>query len=199
MPSNAPAARTLPKLPARIERAVSTIVIHCSASPSGQWIGPSLFIDSASVIDAWHRARGFHRSLGARALFNARLGSIGYHYVVDLDGMLWTGRHLDEVGAHVLGHNANSIGICLVGGKEREAAYTNAQWVVLAQLVEQLQAAIAGTRVVGHRDLSPDANGDGRLQSFEWLKTCPGFDVAQWLAGGMAPLAGHICQEPGNA
>lgn len=37
----------------------------------------------------------------------------------------------------------------------------------------------------GHRDLSPDIDGDGVVERHEWLKTCPGFDVAAWLASGM--------------
>ena len=37
--------------------------------------------------------------------------------------------------------------------------------------------------VVGHRDLSPDNNQDGKITPNEWLKTCPGFD-AGWELGG---------------
>jgi len=42
--------------------------------------------------------------------------------------------------------------------------------------------------VCGHRDLSPDTNGNGQTESTEWLKTCPGFDVRAWLARGMQPI-----------
>jgi hypothetical protein len=30
------------------------------------------------------------------------------------------------------------------------------------------------------------------IEPFEWLKTCPGFSVADWLAGGMVPLQEHL-------
>lgn len=33
-------------------------------------------------------------------------------------------------------------------------------------------------RVVGHRDLSPDVNGNGVVEPEEWVKVCPCFDVA---------------------
>ena len=53
-------------------------------------------------IDRWHRERGWLK--------------IGYHYVIKRDGTVETGRELEEVGAHAKGHNAISVGICMVGG-----------------------------------------------------------------------------------
>jgi N-acetyl-anhydromuramyl-L-alanine amidase AmpD len=37
-------------------------------------------------------------------------------------------------------------------------------------------------QVFGHRDLSPDKNGDGKIDSRDWVKACPSFDVRAWLA-----------------
>lgn len=193
----------LPTLPASIARAIRLIVVHCSATPSGQWLsgaGPDGALTAAGVIDQWHATRGFKRDAQAAQRFNGRLPSIGYHFVIDLDGHVWTGRHLDEIGAHVAGHNAGSIGICLVGGLEREGRYTPEQWQALAELVRQLTCFPQRGRndvpwplpMCGHRDLSPDANGDGAVSPGEWLKTCPGFDVAAWLAGSMRPLPQHV-------
>lgn len=185
------------------KRTIRQVVVHCSATPSGQWLGgkrPGVegYVTAPAVIDGWHLRRGFKRDAAARNAFNWRFAAIGYHLVVDLDGHVWTGRHLNEVGAHVQGHNANSIGICLVGGAEREARYTRAQWLALAEQVRQLQPLLSpnpnGPQVCGHRDLSPDLDGDGRVQPNEWLKTCPGFDVSAWLAGDMQPLASHSCE-----
>jgi N-acetyl-anhydromuramyl-L-alanine amidase AmpD len=53
--------------------------------------------------------------------------------------------------------------------------------------------------ICGHRDLSPDRNGNGLVEPIEWLKTCPGFDVAAWLAADMVPPAGHILAAEGTA
>lgn len=192
-------------------RQVDLVVIHCSATPSGRWLhgAPASpgWVSPAKTIDNWHAERGFQRGDAARARFNPELGSIGYHYVIDLDGAVYTGRHVDEPGAHVAGFNARSVGICLVGGAERDARYTVGQWRSLGRLVRELCLAVpmvpalplyprAGNGVCGHRDLSPDLNNDGQVQPHEWLKTCPGFDVGAWLARGMEPTGAQITEAP---
>jgi hypothetical protein len=72
------------------------IVLHCSATRASQVnIG-------AKDIRRWHKDKGW--------------ADIGYHYVIKRDGTLEKGRALDAVGAHVEGHNSDSVGVCLVGG-----------------------------------------------------------------------------------
>ena len=71
------------------------IIIHCSATPKG--------VDyNAADIDRWHKKRGFRK--------------IGYHYVIKIDGKIEKGREENEMGAHCLGQNMESIGICYIGG-----------------------------------------------------------------------------------
>jgi len=70
------------------------IVIHCSATKDGH----NLSLES---LEAAHRARGFK--------------SIGYHYVIGVTGRLDQTRAEHDVGAHVIGANTDSLGICLVG------------------------------------------------------------------------------------
>lgn len=205
----------LPDLPSNVGRAIDLLAIHCSATQSGKWLGGAPGTvgrkSAAAVIDGWHAQRGFCRVPAARSAFNWQLAAIGYHYVVDLDGTVLTGRSLSEVGAHAAGFNANSVGICMVGGIEAQAQYTAPQWAALRDLVQQLSNRFgvplqrpvrtplktapgfrAAHGVCGHRDLSPDLNRDGAITRNEWLKTCPGFDVSAWLAGGMQPMAGQV-------
>ncbi len=172
-------------------RAIQCIVIHCSASANGISLGRvgSPGKTSADVIDGWHRARKFARSDEWRERFNPSLTSIGYHFVVDVDGTRLTGRHVDEQGAHVAGHNLHTLGICQIGTDK----FTRAQWTELRTLVTELLGTYPNARVCGHRDLSPDRNGDGRITPNEWLKICPGFDATDWwLSKGMQPMTGHI-------
>lgn len=167
-----------------MSRTIKQIVIHCAASQNGKRLGDGKRKTAAGCIDVWHSARGFKREPSVRATFNPQLFSIGYHFVIDCDGVKETGRSLDEAGAHVAGHNVNSIGICMVGTDR----YTKAQWDALSSLIRALQLKYPTAAIKGHRDLSPDLNGDGTITPNEYLKTCPGFTVAEWLAGGMLPL-----------
>jgi len=166
-------------------RAITRLVIHCSASLNGRPV-------SAVDIDAWHKARGFHRAPTAVLHWNPTLKHIGYHFVIGVDGAISTGRSIDEVGAHVVGSNIGSIGLCMAGTD----SFTSAQWLALRNQVDFLTDAFTGIAVVGHRDLSPDKNGDGRITSDEWLKRCPGFDVAAWLARGMRPETTNVLEAP---
>lgn len=164
-------------------RAINLIVIHCSASPNGRWV-------TAADIDVWHQQRGFHRDLEARKRYNPSLAAIGYHFVITTSGATVSGRSMDEIGAHVAGYNQKSLGICLIGTDR----FTAAQWIGLAETLASLRKKYPQARVCGHRDLSPDKNGDGKIAPFEWLKTCPGFDVSTWLRGDMQPLADHLME-----
>ena len=103
-------------------------------------------------------------------------------------------RPLERIGAHAKGFNAHSIGICYEGGLDcrgRPAdTRTPAQRATLRQLVGQLQEKFPGCRVCGHRDLSPDLNGNGEIEPEEWIKQCPCFEVAKEFEefGGFATV-----------
>ena len=145
-------------------RDINLLVVHCSATR------PSLDV-RAVEIDRWHRLRGFAR--------------IGYHYVVLRSGVVELGREEQEIGAHTAGHNGRSIGICLVGGvaedgRRAEANFRPQQYRALAALLRELRQRYPRARICGHRDLSPDTDGDGVIERFEWVKECPSFDVTEW-------------------
>ncbi|MEW6330217.1 MAG: N-acetylmuramoyl-L-alanine amidase [Pseudomonadota bacterium] len=159
--------------------------IHCSGTPNGQPV-------SVAEIDAWHRARGFSpRAMDYRRKQNPELSHIGYHHIVYPSGACATGRHLDEMGQHVRGRNLHSIGTCLIGTDR----FTRAQWIMLRAIVWAMDRRYLGLKHLGHRDASPDLDGDGTVEPHEWIKTCPGFSVADWIAGRMEPLAGHIFEQ----
>lgn len=158
---------------------IKLIVIHCAASKNGVPLGHATK-NAAQVIDDWHAKRGFQRSAAAARNYNQHLQHIGYHWVIDTDGTTLTGRRDDETGAHVKGFNTGSLGICLVGTDK----FTPDQWRALNDLVGVLHKQHPNARICGHRDLSPDLNGDGKITPNEFTKICPGFDVSAWLARG---------------
>ncbi len=146
-------------------KATRKLVVHCSATRATSDIG-------RMDIDLWHRRQGWRM--------------IGYHFVIRRDGTLEVGRHEDEPGAHVSGHNADSIGICMVGGlganNKGENNFTPAQFATLRGLLVRLTDKYPEADVLGHRDLSPDKNKDGKVTKNEYLKECPSFDVRSWWA-----------------
>lgn len=160
---------------------ITELIIHCAATPNGRWF-------TARDIDGWHAQRGFKRDPKIIGFQRPDLAHIGYHFVIGLKGGVEVGRKLEETGAHAYNHNRQSIGTCLIGTDQ----FTADQWLSLKQHVQALKNRFPNLRIVGHRDLSPDRNGDGKIDPQEWLKTCPGFDVAEWLANDMQPLANHI-------
>jgi N-acetylmuramoyl-L-alanine amidase len=190
-------------------RHINLLVIHCSATASGKPIGQP-HQSAATVIDAWHAKRGFRRTHPAALTHQPALKHIGYHWVIDVDGRVLCARHPREPGAHAAGFNAQSLGVCLVGGAERNAQYTPAQWTALRELAQAISSAYGiplrqPTRtystgdhytetdgICGHRDLSPDMNGNGLIEPHEWLKTCPGFAVSHWLKNGLVPDSSSI-------
>jgi len=148
------------------------IVIHVSATKPS-WKG------GAKEIDAMHKARGW--------------AGIGYHYVIKPDGTLEKGRAPNAVGAHVAGFNSISLGICLVGGLDAAGnpadTRTPAQETALISLLTSLTKTYPNARICGHRDLSPDRDGDGIIEPFEHLKACPCFDVIPWAKKNNLPAA----------
>lgn len=127
------------------------IVIHCAATPPHMDIG-------AKEIKQWHLQRGFQ--------------DIGYHEVIRRDGKIDHGREPDEVGAHVKGHNSESVGLCLVGGVDKknrpENNFTPEQFKTLKRLLRFYMAKYPKAMIIGHRDLDSG-------------KACPSFDVQDWL------------------
>lgn len=128
-------------------RNINEIILHCSATPEGQDV-------TIEEIDRWHRERGFR--------------ACGYHYVIYRDGTVRQGRALSQVGAHTINHNTNSIGICYIGGLDRNGrpkdTRTDAQRDVMYALCKVLLKQFPKATVHGHNEF---AN-----------KACPSFDVA---------------------
>jgi N-acetylmuramoyl-L-alanine amidase len=177
-----------------MKRTIRHIIIHCAASQNGKVL-------RAADVNNSHKTRGFKRSSQAVRSFNPELPNIGYHFFIGIDGKVETGRGLEEVGAHAQGNNSDSIGICMAGTDK----FTTAQWMALRGLVIELAGTIKGKAIAtcesamnaykemgisvkGHRDYSPDLNGDGQITRTEWIKVCPGFEVSSWIKGGMMPI-----------
>lgn len=129
-------------------RKINKLIVHCSATPEGRDV-------KTETIKDWH-VNGNHWK------------DIGYHYVIELDGSIHKGRDESVIGAHCSGQNADSIGICYVGGVDKDCktpkdTRTEAQKQSLIKLLKELKQKYTGAVIYGHRDFAK--------------KDCPSFDA----------------------
>ena len=128
-------------------RSINEIIVHCADTPEGR-------DNTVADITRWHKDRGFR--------------TIGYHYVIYRDGSIHNGRPIEEIGAHCVGHNAHSIGICYIGGKSADGkkhidTRTPEQKEALLSLLRLLKAQFPNAQIYGHRDFA--------------ARDCPCFDA----------------------
>lgn len=127
---------------------IKYLTIHCAATPEGHDV-------KAKEVEKWDIAK---------------FGQKSYHLIVELDGRVHRSLKDDQIGAHVGKHNTGNIGICYVGGMDRDMkrakdTRTAAQKAALKTLVATFRARYPGIKVLGHRDW-PGVKKD-----------CPSFDV----------------------
>ncbi len=138
------------------------IVVHCSATRCDRpYPVQQLFHDHVEV-NGWR--------------------FIGYHYYIRTNGRVEETRPLERVGAHAVGYNAHSIGICYEGGLDKDGniadTRTEAQKKAMAELVYRLKQQFPAIHtVLGHRDL-PGVQ-----------KACPCFDATT-----LQPLLHQKCK-----
>lgn len=129
-------------------RIINKIIIHCSATPEGREV-------SVEKIRKWHKARGFT--------------DIGYHYVIHINGIMEVGRPVGKTGAHCKGYNKDSIGICYIGGIDKNGkpkdTRTEEQKEGIFYLVAELKKQFPTATIHGHNEFSK--------------KACPCFDVSK--------------------
>ena len=127
---------------------IKYLIVHCTATREGLPF-------TAADVDRWHRAKGWN--------------SIGYHFLVRLDGTVERGRSEHTPGAHCSGLNNLSLGICYVGGlasdgKTPKDTRTPAQIAALRALLTRLKHKYPQARIVSHHHFNPH-------------KACPSFDA----------------------
>lgn len=164
-------------------REINEIIIHCSATKEGVNV-------KSDSIDRSHKVRKFSSYVDSQG----RTRHIGYHFIIHLDGAIEACRPINKIGCHASGRNSHSIGICYIGGLDAcdtnghmiKDTRTPQQKASLIKLIKQLKGQYPSiVRVIGHRDTSPDLNGNGVIDPYEYIKGCPCFDAI--------PEYKHLC------
>ena len=142
-------------------REIKHIVVHCSGGTQDATV---------EAIKKYWKKKGWK--------------NVGYHFIIDKDGVETQLQSIAHPTNGVKGFNANAIHVCYIGGIEKGKAVdtrTDAQKQKLRLRVNALKAQFPNAKVLGHRDLSPDKDKDGVVEKHEWVKYCPCFDVATEL------------------
>lgn len=136
-------------------RKIKYIVIHCTAGSAQQ--------KTENIIEYWRRILGWK--------------TVGYHKVINVDGTIETIQP-DELPTNgVRSFNQTSIHLCYKGGINGIDTRTIKQKESLLKLVKEYKKKYPTAYVLGHRDLSPDINKDGKITQNEWVKICPCFSA----------------------
>lgn len=138
------------------KRRIDKIILHCSATPEGKAY-------TVADIKKWHT---LPVSKGGRGW-----SDIGYHYIILLNGEIALGRDVDLAGAHTQNHNANSIGVCYIGGvasdgKTPKDTRTPEQKQAFKVLLEKLHTLYPNATIHGHYEFAK--------------KACPSFNVNEY-------------------
>jgi hypothetical protein len=138
-------------------RNIECIVIHHSASSRNT---------TFEQIRHWHM-------YGREDPFD----DIGYHFVIGPGGGVHRGRTIDVIGAHVLGYNEHTLGICVTGDNtKKEDRWNQSQKDGLIKLIGSLHIVLGYIPVERHSELAPTK--------------CPGLDGPAWY-DLMKPLNLH--------
>ena len=135
-------------------RPLDKIILHCSATREGQDI-------SVETMRQWHLKRGW--------------SDIGYHFVIYLDGSIHKGRPIEKVGAHTSGQNTGSIGICYVGGDEKDGktpkdTMTELQETAMVNLIKALREEYGDMTLHGHNEFAAKACPSFKVyEKYDWL------------------------------
>ena len=107
----------------------------------------------------------------------------GYHYVITADGRIHQLLDTENVSNGVKGYNSVTVNIAYTGGMDGVDNRTDEQKKSLVVLLKLLRKRYPDAVIQGHRDFSPDRNGNGKIEKNEWIKKCPGFDAKSEYKG----------------
>lgn len=136
-------------------RNINKLILHCDASSNPKQ-------DSIEAVRELHTAsKNTSFKWGEYETHGKGWRDVGYHFYIQSDGNLQMGRSIDESGAHCLGENGNSIGICMHGAKKSD--FNNQQKLTLVRLIQSLVTLFPDITVHGHNEFAD--------------KLCPVYDV----------------------
>lgn len=167
-------------------RKIKRIVLHSTSGWNNQ--------STQSIKNYWKNDLGWKQ--------------VGYHKLISDDGTIENLAPLSSVTNGVAGYNSDSVHICYKGGlvstskdkngktiykygDTRSEAQKQSFFTAIKQVIDELREHqdVDDIVILGHRDLSPDLNNDGKIEQREWIKVCPTFNAIDeygWIMGSKA-------------
>ena len=141
-------------------RKIEYVAVHCTAGSQNQTVGDLL---------SEFRRKGWKNP--------------GYHYIISPDGRITQLLDDSKVSNGVKGFNGVTVNVAYIGGIDANGKATDnrtdAQKKALRQLLGMLKKKYPDAVIQGHRDFSPDVNGNGVVDTWERIKECPCFDAKE--------------------
>nr|DAK08406.1 MAG TPA: endodeoxyribonuclease I [Caudoviricetes sp.] len=139
-------------------RGIKRIFVHCTAGSQRQTVAD---------LQAEFKRKGWKNP--------------GYHYVIQADGTVKQLLGEQFVSNGVKGYNSTSVNVAYMGGIDADGKAvdnrTDAQKASLLTLLKELKERYPKAEILGHRDISPDTNGNGIVDPWERIKECPCFNA----------------------
>ena len=147
--------------------------IHCTASAYGKKHGLDYWLSFFKEQRGWSR--------------------VGYSVMIPIGGGRDTLRpyvldgytSLEEFTYGVSGYNLFSMHIALEGGIDRFGNASNTydieQIKELSKIIGEILCVDPHANILGHRDISPDLNGNGIIEENEFIKMCPSIDTKEYF------------------
>lgn len=139
-------------------RGIKRIFVHCTAGSQRQTVAD---------LQAEFKRKGWKNP--------------GYHYVIQADGTVKQLLGEQFVSNGVKGYNSTSVNVAYMGGIDADGKAvdnrTDAQKTSLLTLLKELKGRYPKAEILGHRDISPDTNGNGIVDPWERIKECPCFNA----------------------
>lgn len=132
-------------------RTINYIVVHCTATPPTTTAG--------AIKKYWKEVRGWDKP--------------GYHYLILRDGEAIQLLHEKQISCRTYPRHRECIHIAYIGGIDKEGKpfdnRTTAQKHSMFDKLVELSEKYPKAKIIGHRDF-PGVK-----------KSCPSFDVREWL------------------
>lgn len=141
-------------------RKIERIFVHCTAGSQKQTI---------EDLKAEFRRKGWRNP--------------GYHLVIMPSGRVERLLSDEQISNGVQGYNSTAINVAYVGGIDENGKgvdnRTPEQKKSLISVLSELKKKYPDAEILGHRDISPDTNGNGIVDPWERIKECPCFNAKE--------------------